>query len=117
MIQPVIGLSLRYLLNPRFQPTIRVSLTTSQVLRRGHLKSLKLFKNSTAGVGGSTPSLATIIPKNLPKPRCWVPVRSQSALTKCLEGGFRRWMMVNKLGRRDFSSVRSQSAFMAENCG
>ena len=32
-----------------------------------------------AGVGGSTPSLATIILKNLRDPRHGIPVRSQSA--------------------------------------
>jgi hypothetical protein len=32
-----------------------------------------------AGVGGSTPSLATIIPKNLDESPCASPVRSQSA--------------------------------------
>src|SRR5260370_27921738 len=49
-------------LNPRFQPTIRVSLSPSQVLG-GHLESLKLLKlqhnvvsTEKAGVGGSTPS-------------------------------------------------------------
>ena len=35
-----------------------------------------------AGVGGSTPSLATIIPKDLDESPCASPVRSQSAFTK-----------------------------------
>src|ERR1700730_15665755 len=70
-------------LNPRFPPTIRLSLTTSQVLRRPP-KSLKLFKTQhnvaeKAGVGGSTPSLATIILKNLAESPLALPVRSQSA--------------------------------------
>jgi hypothetical protein len=46
-----------------------------------------------------------------------VSVRSESAFTKRLEGSFRSYLMVNELGRRDCSSVRSQSAFMAENRG
>ena len=33
-----------------------------------------------AGVGGSTPSLATIIPKDLAESRLALPVRSQSAI-------------------------------------
>jgi len=36
--------------------------------------------NPKAGVGGSTPSLATIIPKNLAESRLAFPVRSQSAI-------------------------------------
>ena len=72
-------------LNPRFPPTIRLSLTTSQVLRRPP-KSLKLFKTQhnvaeKAGVGGSTPSLATIILKNLAQTASFS-VRSQSAFVR-----------------------------------
>src|SRR3984957_6505495 len=33
-----------HVLSPRFPPTIRMPLTTSQVTLGGHLKSLKLFK-------------------------------------------------------------------------
>jgi hypothetical protein len=42
-----------------------------------------------AGVGGSTPSLATIILKNLAESRLTLPVRSQSAI--CL-ARFRSWL-------------------------
>jgi hypothetical protein len=51
-----------------------------------------------AGVGGSTPSLATIILKNLPRVVPLTPVRSQSALTERSEGCLRSWMMLNNLG-------------------
>jgi len=71
-----------------------------------------------AGVGGSTPSLATIVFKNLTESLFLGPVRSQSAFTKRAEGGFSSWLMVKNLTRGDFSSVRSQSALircMAQN--
>jgi len=38
------------------------------------------YASEKAGVGGSTPSLATIIPKNLAESRLALPVRSQSAI-------------------------------------
>jgi hypothetical protein len=63
-----------------------------------------------AGVGGSTPSLATIIPKNLVQFARTLPVRFQSALTKRPQGCLRSWMMLNNLGRCYPFSVRFQSA-------
>src|SRR6266567_4748177 len=66
-----------------------------------------------AGGGGSTPSLVTTFQSTCPD----LVALCQSAFAKRLEGSFRSWLMVNKLGRRDCSSVRSQSAFMAENRG
>ncbi len=68
-----------------------------------------------AGVGGSTPSLATIIPKNLGQTLCTSPVRIQSALTKRFERPLRSWMTQKNLGRCDLSPVRFQSAFVTEN--
>jgi hypothetical protein len=41
---------------------------------------LKEYSPEKAGVGGSTPSLATIILKNLAESRLTLPVRSQSAV-------------------------------------
>jgi hypothetical protein len=73
-----------------------------------------------AGVGGSTPSLATILFKDLTESLCLRPVRSQSAFTNRAEGDFSSWLMVKNLTRGDFSSVRSQSALircMAQNRG
>ena len=56
------------------------------VTKLGLLCKVKLLKNDgdkmvaeKAGVGGSTPSLATIIPKNLDESPCASAVRSQSA--------------------------------------
>jgi hypothetical protein len=53
----------------------------------GHLKSFKLFKTQPekAGVGGLTPSLATMIPKQLNHRSNFSSVRSQSAfLARCI---------------------------------
>jgi hypothetical protein len=50
-----------------------------------------------AGVGGSTPSLATIIPKNLAESRLALPVRSQSAVFRRDPVRFLATMMVKDL--------------------
>ena len=50
-----------------------------------------------AGVGGSTPSLATIIPKNIAESRLALPVRSQSAIFRRDPVRFLAAMMVNDL--------------------
>jgi hypothetical protein len=47
-----------------------------------------------------------------------IPVRSQSAFGRCVEGRCRRQMMAKNLGQRDSSSVRFESALIrgvAEN--
>ncbi len=63
-------------MNPRSPPTILLSFTTSKVLNVAE----------KAGVGGSTPSLATIIPEDL----CDSPGATlRSALSPHLEGGAR----------------------------
>jgi hypothetical protein len=46
-----------------------------------------------AGVGGSTPSLATIIPKDLIEVRFLTPVRSQSAILEGSEGKLSSWLV------------------------
>jgi hypothetical protein len=55
-----------------------------------------------AGVGGSTPSLATIIPKNLVEIQSLALVRSQSAFTRGIEECLRNCMMLNNLGQCNF---------------
>jgi len=55
-------------------------------------KGDRLVVPEKAGVGGSTPSLATIIPKDLGQPPRSVSVRSQSALTKRAERRLRNPM-------------------------
>ena len=50
-----------------------------------------------AGVGGSTPSLATIIPKQLAESRLAFPVRSQSAIFRRDPVRFLATMMVKDL--------------------
>jgi hypothetical protein len=50
-----------------------------------------------AGVGGSTPSLATIIPKNLSEARLAFPVRSQSAIFRRNRVRFLATMMAKDL--------------------
>ena len=63
-----------------------------------------------AGVGGSTPSLATIIPKQLAESRLALPVRSQSAIFRRDPVRFLATMMVKDLTRIASRSVRFQSA-------
>jgi hypothetical protein len=63
-----------------------------------------------AGVGGSTPSLATIIPQHLAAPFCARSVRSRSAFSEGAETGRCTQMISNNLVRTCSSSVRFQSA-------
>ena len=52
-----------------------------ELFRLRPVKSLQILINAEkAGVGGSTPSLATIILKNLAESRLALSVRSQSAI-------------------------------------
>jgi hypothetical protein len=71
-------------------------------------------RTEKAGVGGSTPSLATIILKDLFELLGAASVRSQSALRKLAESRFHSLMMMNNLGACDSSSVRFQSAFLRD---
>ena len=92
-------------LNPRFQPTIRMSLTSSQVLRRppGVLKRLA----SAVQLRPWPPHF-----KALSQILSVVPVCSQSAFLRHAEDGRCSRIVLKDLGRTDSSSVRSQSAFM-----
>ena len=63
-----------------------------------------------AGVGGSTPSLATIIPKNLAEWRLALPVRSQSAVFRRDPVRFLATMMVKDFNSHCPRSDRFQSA-------
>ena len=49
-------------------------------IRSGQVAQVVERSPEKAGVGGSTPSLATIIPKQLMESRLALPVRSQSAI-------------------------------------
>src|SRR5438876_8626927 len=106
---------------PVFEPTISTRFAClSRLLKYlgGHLKSLKLFKTEKAGVGGSTPSLATIISKDLAKDYVFLPVRSQSVCAEGDETGRCTQMISSNLVRTCSSSVRFQSALVcrvAEN--
>ena len=76
-------------------------------------------RTEKAGVGGSTPSLATIIPKNLARVVPVTPVRSQSAFKKGTKWDLRKWVALKNLGRWHPFSVRFQSAVLrrvTENC-
>jgi hypothetical protein len=66
-----------------------------------------------AGVGGSTPSLATIIPKDLDRAISLTPVRSQCAFMRGTEGHLRNWITLKNLDRRNSSAVRFQSALVS----
>jgi hypothetical protein len=61
------------------------------------LLQLQLNVAEKAGVGGSTPSLATIILKNLAESRLALPVRSQSAVFRRDPVRFQATMMVKDL--------------------
>src|SRR5207302_4427739 len=56
------------------------SLSLRGKQRRGQVAQVVERSPEKAGVGGSTPSLATIIPKELAESRLALPVRSQSAI-------------------------------------
>ena len=72
-------------LNPRIAPKMFFSTTIFEILTQP-TEASKVVDNTVfsspekAGVGGSTPSLATIILKNLAESRLALPVRSQSAV-------------------------------------
>ena len=72
-------------LNPRIAPKMFFSTTIFEILTQP-TEASKVVDNTVfsspekAGVGGSTPSLATIIPKNLAESRLALPVRSQPAV-------------------------------------
>jgi hypothetical protein len=91
------------------------------VTKLGSICKAKLLKDKgaeKAGVGGSTPSLATIIPKNLARAIQQTPVRFQSALTKRTKWDLRKGLALKHLGRCNPFSVRFQSALLcrvAEN--
>ena len=94
------------------------------VTKLGPPCEVKLLKNGRdklvvrspekAGVGGSTPSLATIILKNLAESRLTLPVRSQSAIFRRDPVRFPAAMMVKDLTSSGLSlsplSVRITSA-------
>ena len=82
------------------------------------LETLQKLSSEKAGGGGSTPSLATIIPEDLSGFVPLTPVRSQSAFTKGTRWDPHKSMALNNLGRCSPFSVRFQSALLfrvAEN--
>src|SRR5207302_5712629 len=111
---------LRLFLNPWFQPTIRMSLTSSQRLRRPpEVTYVVKTTAEKAGVGGSTPSLATIIPKNLFELPSTASVRSRSAFANAPKTACCTSLTSRSLAAGSSFSVRFQSALvrrMAEYC-
>jgi hypothetical protein len=78
------------------------------------------MSSEKAGVGGSTPSLATIIPNDLDDCEQNSSVRCQSAFRRASLAASSKYLIAKNLTRSDSSLVRSQSASvrgMAENCG
>ena len=65
--------------------------------KRGQVAQVVERSPEKAGVGGSTPSLATIILKNLAESRLALPVRSQSAIFRRDPVRFLATMMVKHL--------------------
>src|SRR5690242_15462621 len=77
---------------------------------RGQVAQVVERSPEKAGVGGSTPSLATIIPKRLARVVPIAPVRSQSALKTRVESCLHNTVALKNLGRCESCAVRFQSA-------
>src|SRR5207249_9793341 len=77
----------------------------TRVQKRGQVAQVVERSPEKAGVGGSTPSLATIISKDLAKDYVFLPVRSQSVCAEGDETGRCTLMISSNFVRTCYSSV------------